>query len=241
MGGREADRENLRRLLGIRRIGRQHGCRAAGDRIRHLGPRKRGNFAGDLVETRDQCRRIDFGTAIGRSHEVVPDALQFLGDLQHGIVVRAGLDIGPDRPGGLLPQQLAKPRHLRGAVLSIAVDEALGIPLVAVFLRFKEPQIRRQASRDNLEPVAAGAVLVVAGRPDLDRCRPDLLSGGFCAIGVLGEPLLPDLRQRLRVDRLRGDIAVREGHSGSSHCSQGKCGAKMADTVLSHVLAPFPS
>src|SRR5439155_21508011 len=109
------------------------------------------------------------------------------------------LEIGLDRPYGLLVERAFERRHVDRAVArasaahgagEVLVDllHAGGLLLLVLQARafVVEPaQVGRDAAGDGLQPVAARAVLVVGGGADLD-------GRVVLAVGVLGAPLLAE-------------------------------------------------
>ena len=89
--------------------------------------------------------------------------------------------------------------------------EPLHIPFVAVFLGFEKAQIRRQPARDDTQPMATRAVLVVAGIAYLDRLEKGAVLG-HRPVGVFDQPLFADIWQGIGIHRLRSHIAMGEGH-----------------------------
>ena len=64
--------------------------------------------------------------------------------------------------------------------------------------------------------MTARAVLIVSGRTDFNGLQPNLLPGGFGAVGVFRQPFFAGLGQPRGIDRLRADIAMR--HQDGTCC-----------------------
>src|SRR5262249_51811506 len=121
------------------------------------------------------------------------------------------LQVRLDRPEGFLTENAFERRHIdapfAGAPATDRFDEVglefldaarLRIALHVEALCIELAQIRRDASRDGLESVATGTVLVKSGRPHPDG----FLLSASVAVGVVLEPVRAELRQCMRIDRL---------------------------------------
>src|SRR6266511_1529839 len=115
----------------------------------------------------------------------------------------ARIQPGADRPHRLLTEDALELRHLFHAILLVAVARELDEPLVAVGAGLEIAQVRGDAAGHCVDAVAAGTILRIAVRADLDGER-------ITAIGVFGQPFVAERRQAGRVDLLWGDVAVTE-------------------------------